>query len=272
MRHTIGTPSGTVTVGSRIRIASMRADTSPSRAFPGGVDHQAEALAGATGTVTCIDDLGQLHGTWGGLAVIPGEERFEVLPPEPENAEYLACLVERTARGDTFPCIFRGFTPKDVLEQVLKEIDTVRSEHGLDLICDTAAILEEITSGSDSTGPLRITPKDSPEEILLSTRVIPLGNTVTIPVYIAVREDRVDAITDVGVKACASHEEARLDIEAGRRQAEGCQLRDGYLEDEATLEPDHIDIYDDDSNGYQGTVYAQEIEIQTSRLLFHESS
>ena len=28
----------------------------------------------AWGTVTAVDDMGQLHGTWGGLAAIPGED------------------------------------------------------------------------------------------------------------------------------------------------------------------------------------------------------
>lgn len=32
-----------------------------------------------TGIVTHIDDMGQLHGTWGGLAVIPEEDSFEVI-------------------------------------------------------------------------------------------------------------------------------------------------------------------------------------------------
>lgn len=34
---------------------------------------------GRTGTVMHIDDMGQLHGTWGGLAVIPEEDQFEIL-------------------------------------------------------------------------------------------------------------------------------------------------------------------------------------------------
>jgi hypothetical protein len=29
------------------------------------------------GTVTCIDDAGQIHGTWGGCAVIPSVDIFE---------------------------------------------------------------------------------------------------------------------------------------------------------------------------------------------------
>lgn len=35
--------------------------------------------AGREGVVKNVDSLGQLHGTWGGLAVIPGEDKFEVI-------------------------------------------------------------------------------------------------------------------------------------------------------------------------------------------------
>ena len=34
---------------------------------------------GREGTVEFIDSLGQLHGTWGGLAVIPEADRFVVI-------------------------------------------------------------------------------------------------------------------------------------------------------------------------------------------------
>jgi len=34
---------------------------------------------GREGVVEYIDGLDQLHGTWGGLAVIPGEDKFEVI-------------------------------------------------------------------------------------------------------------------------------------------------------------------------------------------------
>ena len=34
---------------------------------------------GRQGYVTSIDDMGQLHGTWGGLAVIPGEDEFVII-------------------------------------------------------------------------------------------------------------------------------------------------------------------------------------------------
>jgi hypothetical protein len=34
---------------------------------------------GKTGVVEFVDGMGQLHGTWGGLALIPGEDSFEVI-------------------------------------------------------------------------------------------------------------------------------------------------------------------------------------------------
>lgn len=42
-------------------------------------DPAAERYKGRTGRIEYIDDMGQLHGTWGGLAVIPGEDIFEIL-------------------------------------------------------------------------------------------------------------------------------------------------------------------------------------------------
>lgn len=34
---------------------------------------------GREGAVKYIDDLGQLHGTWGGCALIPGTDQFELV-------------------------------------------------------------------------------------------------------------------------------------------------------------------------------------------------
>lgn len=34
---------------------------------------------GKIGIVEYVDDMGQLHGTWGGLAIIPEEDKFEIL-------------------------------------------------------------------------------------------------------------------------------------------------------------------------------------------------
>lgn len=34
---------------------------------------------GRVGVITHIDDIGQLHGTWGGCALIPNEDEFEII-------------------------------------------------------------------------------------------------------------------------------------------------------------------------------------------------
>ena len=35
--------------------------------------------SGRTGVVEFIDDIGQLHGSWGGCAVIPEEDDFRII-------------------------------------------------------------------------------------------------------------------------------------------------------------------------------------------------
>lgn len=53
-----------VKVGTKIRIEYMAGEPN---------------YCGREGIIKSIDDIGQLHGTWGGLAVIPGEDIFTVL-------------------------------------------------------------------------------------------------------------------------------------------------------------------------------------------------
>ena len=55
-----------VKVGDRIRILKLD-------------DPYDKSYMGREGIVEHIDDMGQLHGTWGGLAVIPGEDEFVIL-------------------------------------------------------------------------------------------------------------------------------------------------------------------------------------------------
>lgn len=58
-------------VGDRIRIIKMD-DCN-------GKDAQAREYNGREGIITDIDSIGQLHGTWGGLAVQPEHDDFEIL-------------------------------------------------------------------------------------------------------------------------------------------------------------------------------------------------
>ena len=61
-------------VGDNIRLVRM--------VVVNGTDYQASMMNGKEGVIELIDDNGQLHGTWGGLAVIPGLDVYEVI----ENA------------------------------------------------------------------------------------------------------------------------------------------------------------------------------------------
>ena len=53
-----------IKVGDEIRIISM--DGEPQ-------------YSGKTGIVILIDDAGQIHGTWGGCALIPSLDSFEII-------------------------------------------------------------------------------------------------------------------------------------------------------------------------------------------------
>ena len=53
-----------VKLGDKIRIIEMKGEPE---------------YTGKLGKVTVIDGIGQLHGTWGGLAIIPEEDTFEVI-------------------------------------------------------------------------------------------------------------------------------------------------------------------------------------------------
>lgn len=55
-------------VGDKIRIIEMQGEP---------------RYCGREGVVTHVDDMNQIHGTWGGLALIPGEDTWVVV----ENGE-----------------------------------------------------------------------------------------------------------------------------------------------------------------------------------------
>lgn len=59
------TMNANATVGNKIRIIHLRDEDS--------------RYDGKEGTIEFIDSLGQLHGMWGGLAVIPEVDRFVII-------------------------------------------------------------------------------------------------------------------------------------------------------------------------------------------------
>ena len=53
-----------VNVGDKIRINYMKDEPQ---------------MTGAEGTVRLIDDMGQIHGTWSSLAIVPDMDEYEVI-------------------------------------------------------------------------------------------------------------------------------------------------------------------------------------------------
>ena len=53
-----------VNVGDKIRINYMKDEPQ---------------MTGVEGTVRLIDDMGQIHGTWSGLAIVPDMDEYEVI-------------------------------------------------------------------------------------------------------------------------------------------------------------------------------------------------
>ena len=53
-----------VNIGDKIRINYMKGEPQ---------------MTGAEGIVRLIDDMGQIHGTWSGLAVVPDMDEYEVI-------------------------------------------------------------------------------------------------------------------------------------------------------------------------------------------------
>lgn len=53
-----------VNIGDKIRINYMKDEPQ---------------MTGIEGTVRLIDDMGQIHGTWSGLAIVPDMDEYEVI-------------------------------------------------------------------------------------------------------------------------------------------------------------------------------------------------
>jgi hypothetical protein len=95
--------------------------------------------AGRTGEVEYIDDMGQIHGTWGGCALIPEEDTYELIVDE--------CLKESGATsGKTFTFKYTDLNTIDPITEkpiraaydyVCSLDDVVEDFYVYDLLSDT---------------------------------------------------------------------------------------------------------------------------------------
>lgn len=60
-------------LGDKIRILGFQPDSD------GTLPTSEQKLIGKTGVVEYIGGMGELHGTWGGIAILP-EDKYEVIP------------------------------------------------------------------------------------------------------------------------------------------------------------------------------------------------
>ena len=60
-------------IGKKIRIIDMNGEPQYS---------------GKTGVVKHVDSIGQIHGTWGGCALVPGTDDFEIIEGEDTEGGY----------------------------------------------------------------------------------------------------------------------------------------------------------------------------------------
>ncbi|MCZ0950755.1 hypothetical protein N7T98_25595 [Pseudomonas syringae pv. tomato] len=70
-------------IGDTIRIVCLADDT-----YTGKPDPSSDEYRGKTGTVKFIDVTGALHGTWGGLAILPEDMYTSSLDEQAKESDY----------------------------------------------------------------------------------------------------------------------------------------------------------------------------------------
>lgn len=181
---------------------------------------------GKEGTVERIDSIGQLHGTWGGLAIIPGVDDFEIIseslkeakkdeeePTDPDQAKLDAHTMLNNLVADEIEAI-------DGYEAAKAELLDKHLEHKEEIIHTIDHIKDE--------------EKEHIDELIQATRKIPFEKP-------AVEELEEDIITEKsdGVKEDKKVDESSVDPEAAKLEVHT------MLNDLVADEIEAINGYDD---------------------------
>ena len=96
--------------GSRVRLTKMGNDPHP---IP----------PGSMGTLKYIDDVGQFHVKWDngrGLALIIGEDQFQILPPEPQTIKFYMPLTAQLYAYDDWGDLEEYADKQELEESIIR--------------------------------------------------------------------------------------------------------------------------------------------------------
>lgn len=88
-----------------------------------------------------------------------------------KTVTYTACIIERTADGDFFPVICKQDTPEAILEEIKNHLDIESNERGITFDYDEKALMDDIITGNEHSGPFPIETEDTYSEFIVATKI-----------------------------------------------------------------------------------------------------
>ena len=88
------------------------------------------------------------------------------------NSRLVTTLIETTEEGDIFPVINADTTPEKAAESVLACLKTESDERGIKFSITKEKLIEDISFGNETSGPLPIPARNTGSSFYVSARVI----------------------------------------------------------------------------------------------------